>query len=350
MFIYNVLLGLLFFFYILTFFKYWKQHPLSLLVFSCLFMLLIAAFKSISVGTDAENYYFYFQNVEVLKQNRIFKGIQRGWYYYNYFFHEYLSFRCFLFVNYAIIFIGFSYFLYKKSANCITSILLFFLLYFFCASLNVMRQYMAISIVLVGLTFFNKNKWKFCVCVLLASLFHYSALICYSFLLVHKKLSLNKTFYVMLFIIISFLLGFTFTDWLKGYIEQISIVDSLNEGASSYVEQWGGERNIVTNLLINVMFLISYFLAKNRSSFYLKLYFLYIIFNNLFGSAGQGNRLFLYFNMGILIALPEISSQLKNFYIRNIYNVIFIVYAYAIWYVSINANNGDVVPYLVSFD
>ena len=345
MIVYNILLGLLFFLYILTFSRYWKSHSLWLLIVAGVVLFSIAAFRSVSVGTDTESYYNYFYNIELLKDDRIYTGLQRGWYHYTLFFYRFFDFQWFLIANYTIIIGGFCYFLYKKSTNCVASILLFFLLYFFFSSLNVMRQYMAISIVLVALTFLDKNKLVFCGLVILASFFHFSALICLMFLFVQNRLSIHRQFYVIVFVVLSFLLGFVFENAMKTLVSQITIFNSLNEGAASYIEEWGGERNIVTNMIINLMFIFSYLLAKDRSSFYLKLYFLFIILNNIFGSAGQGNRIFLYFNVGMLIAFPEISSKLKNISLRGIYNLAYVIYAYAIWYVSISSNSGEVVPY-----
>ncbi len=70
------------------------------------------------------------------------------------------------------------YTLVKESKDKILSICIYFFLGFFFDSLNIMRQYLAISFVFIGYYYLLKNKrLLFVISVLLASLFHSTALI-----------------------------------------------------------------------------------------------------------------------------------------------------------------------------
>ncbi len=66
----------------------------------------------------------------------------------------------------------------KESKDPVYSICIYFFLGFFFDSLNIMRQYLAMSVVFIGFYYLLKNKkLLFIVSVLLASLFHSTALI-----------------------------------------------------------------------------------------------------------------------------------------------------------------------------
>lgn len=350
MFVYNVLFILLFLFFLISYTKIGKKYSWILLIIAGACLFCVAAFKDLSVGSDSESYLNFFENIEQLSDNRFYSGIQIGWYYYSLFFYKYLSFNAFLFFNYAIIIGGFCYFFYKESRNYMASLLLMFLLCFFSSSLNIMRQYIAISIVLIGLTKINNSRIKFIICVVIASLFHFSAIAGAIFLVIKDKMNISNRSISLIIVGLSFLFGFFLTSTLSPIIQRLVVFDSFNTGVSGYVEQFGGERNIVSNLVINLMFVLSYICSRNRESLYLKSYFLYIVLSNLFGSMEQGNRLFLYFYMGILIAIPEISGGIKKAVPRYIYNVVFMVYCIGIWYISMNVNSGGVVPYKSIFN
>lgn len=345
MFIYNVLFVLLFFLFLLSYTKVGKAYSGFLLTVAGISLFSVAAFKDPSVGSDSESYLNFFENIESLSDNRFYSGTQVGWYYYSLFFYKYLSFNSFLCCNYAIIIGGFCYFFYKESRNRLVSVLLMFLLCFFTSSLNIMRQYIAISIVVVGLTMINSSRIKFIVCVLIASLFHFSALMALLFLFAKDKISIASKKIVLSVVGLSFIVGFFMTNTLRPIMQHLVVLDSINSGVSGYVDQFGGERNIVTNLLINFMFVLTYICSRNRNSLYLKSYFIYIVLSNMLGSMEQGNRLFLYFHMGILIAIPEISRSIRKVAPRYIYNIVFIIYGIGIWYMTMNVNSGGVVPY-----
>jgi len=88
--------------------------------------------------------------------------------------------------NYTIFFLGTSLlifipvgiFIYKYSNNYFMSIFLFIVLGYFDFSMNVVRQSIAMSISLIGYKYAKEKKFlKFLLIVLIASLFHYSAVV-----------------------------------------------------------------------------------------------------------------------------------------------------------------------------
>lgn len=121
----------------------------------------------------------------------------------------------------------------------------------------------------------------------------------------------------------------------------------INEGVQGYLDAYGGERNILPNLGINSVFILSYILSKTKKNLYLKLYFFYIILFNLFGSMGQGNRIFLYLQIPIIIIIPWIYYRIKNRIIANAYLGYTLMYAAATAYISFSRNTADIIPYIM---
>ena len=114
-------------------------------------------------------------------------------------FYILLKLCSFITYEYAIIFIVtsaiiigfFMYTMFDKSKNPILSVLIFFLAGFFFDSLNIMRQYLAMSIVIFGYRFLLKEKkyyFAYALCVLIATSMHASAILMLALLVFTKKM------------------------------------------------------------------------------------------------------------------------------------------------------------------
>ena len=322
-----------------------KRRPIFLYITSLLILFWIAWQRDASVGTDTQTYLLQFENLELYNTTRYFTGIQRGWYYFNLFFFSHFNYDVFLFACYSIIIGGIGYWIYKESDNYIMSLFFFVLLMFYFGSFNIMRQYIAISIVLVALLHF-KNIRVYIPLVLLASLFHFSALFAYTFLLINN-VRIDNIILVLCATIISFIVGFFYGDKLTDIISSLMWLVRVNEGVQGYLDAYGGERNILPNLGINSVFILSYILSRTKKNLYLKLYFFYIILFNLFGSMGQGNRIFLYLQIPIIIIIPWIYYRIKNRIIANVYLGYTLMYAAATAFISFSRNTADIIPYIM---
>lgn len=346
--VYYILLFSLLLLSLLSANRYGKRYSSLLLFVGGGTLLIVAAFRDVSVGTDTLGYYLSFNNIHNEDITRVYSGTQYGWYLYNIFMHDYFNYSVFQFVNYLIIIVGFCYFIHKESQNSILSLLLFFLLCNYTTSFNIMRQYIAIGIVSIALTLMETHPKRFIVLILVASLFHFSALLCLVLFPIKKMLSIKNKKWVLITLAISFILGFFFTDALKALVSLLEVFSFLNEGVPQYTSAWGTgmARNIFSNLAINFMFILTYLLSRNKNSVYLRMYFLYILLNNAFGSAGQGNRIFLYFFLGIFIAIPDVLYNLKRPLYRLGYCITVLVYGLGYWYIAMSSGSGEVVPYI----
>ena len=177
----------------------------ALLVLVIVPMFLVSAFRY-NVGTDydkryAYDYYRLAKGYDVDNLEIGFKTID---YICLLFTKEpYLLFAVTSLIILALIFEV----VYKKSTNKILSIAIFFLGGYFFASLNIVRQYMAFALILLGYQFLmDENKKKayigFVICAILAFLMHSSSIICFIILIMTKKEIMNAKWVIPLSVLI----------------------------------------------------------------------------------------------------------------------------------------------------
>lgn len=343
--IYNTLIIILLIFLFICLFVKKSMHIDKILIFIIAFLLIyVASNRALDVGTDTSVYFSNFQSIEFEGSSRTYQGLQIGWYYFNLFIYQLFNYDTFMYIVYTIL-IGFvCYVSYKESKYPLLSILLFVLLYFYFHSFNGMRQYIAISILFYGYSFLSKGdkkKYLFSVCI--ASLFHFTAVLMLPLLYIEKiKIS---PIIVYFSVIVSFIIGIVFSDLLTGLVPYFAYLSVLNEGVSDYLDNYGGERSFFSNFVINLVYLITFYFSKDKRNTWLILYLLFILSNNLLGAGGFANRIFWYFQIGMLIAIPNTLKNIKPILLRSFYFIIILIYSFAIYYSCISTNVSEVVPY-----
>lgn len=319
----------------------------NVLVFLFVVLVFFASIKSILVGTDTLNYYTYFIYNNVLSEDHIFQGTQRLWWFFNYCIYTFFNYDVFLIVCYSIAYYGIFLCIKRYSLNYFLSLLLFVLLFFYFSSFNVMRQYIALGIVMLGYDNLIKNKKNnYIYCLIIAALFHFSSIIAFPLLFV-EKLKIEKKIIVTILVVASFLLGFIFYEISNKLILSLSLLMSETKYLI-YLENFNpDERNLYTNMVINIVFLISYYVCKNKNDFFLKLYFVFIVLSNFLGAVGQGNRLFLYFQISMIFVLPNVYMSIDNRKLAPFYFVFIMIYSIGVFYLSLMSNSGEIIPYSI---
>lgn len=146
----------------------------------CVELVFIAGFRAWNIGNDTLNYI----NTFILSSHYpelLISHMEKGYLWYN----QLVAFlwenpQAILLSNASIITSAICIFIYKYSPKVLFSVLLFIVL-FFGGTLNIMRQYLAASIVLVALPFVTHRQFiPFVISCCLASTFHVSALIAIS--------------------------------------------------------------------------------------------------------------------------------------------------------------------------
>ena len=155
-----------------------KKTIYLLLTFSV--FVLVSGLRSYSVGTDTLGYYDIFNRLGTfgIEQFRQTYNIEIGYIYLNLGIHNLFgNFQILLFVIAIIINFSFARLIYKHSDNVVLSTFIY-AAFIFPRTLNIMRQYLAIALIIIALEMLIERKlmW-FLLLIVVASLFHVSALI-----------------------------------------------------------------------------------------------------------------------------------------------------------------------------
>ena len=167
-----------------------KRKKFLLRVVAVLPLLVISAIRY-NVGTDydkryVQDYINLSKGIEVTNLEIGFKAID---YMCLVFTKE--PFLLFIITSTIILSIIFEV-IYKKSINKILSIIIFFFGGYFFGTLNLVRQYVAVALVMLGYQFFTSDNKKkayigFIICAILAFLMHSSSIICFAILFLNRR-------------------------------------------------------------------------------------------------------------------------------------------------------------------
>ena len=151
---------------------------------------------------------------------------------------------------------------FKQSQNVILSVCIFFLAGFFFDSLNIMRQYLAMSIVFAGYPLLLKNKkWCYAVYAIIVGIaicIHSSAFIMLALLLLTKKMLVSWKWVIPVGVVI-LILNENLMDWIGLLVQNtrfgVYLTGKFAKGDVSFLF-------IAENLVIYLM--MYYIYAKNK--------------------------------------------------------------------------------------
>lgn len=225
------------------------------------------------------------------------------------------------------------------------SILLFFGLGYYFNSLNIIRQYLAISLVFYASGYLlNKRKVFFLLLMILASLFHYSALVAL-LLIVTFKLKDTK-FLNTKFIILGFICIFIFYDNFIGIA--LSFGDYSIYKNTRYIIE--GANPIFFFIYFSITIVLTIFKTKIvRLNIKNEIYFLYILIGTGILLLGTKSllltRLSEYFTIFTLLILPDLIRISENRYLKAIMYIGMVIICFVGLYLFLSKNLGGVLPY-----
>lgn len=243
-------------------------------------------------------------------------------------------------------------YIYEESTDVIMSSLIFILLNCYAMYMSVMRQAIAISIILIAyVLFFKKNKTlKYIISVVLASLFHSSAIFMVILVLLKDKKFERKYYHIAILMAIVF---FVFSDTI------FDIVTMVFPTYAGYKNSSFFESNYFASL-INAVVAFAFFTYgimtnkedykdKEKTNFYSFLMLFNFLFYVLTIRINIFARVTTYFNIFNIIWIPMIIDNLtKN---KNSNRIIMISCITAYWLVvSIYRPEWyGVIPYITFF-
>ena len=246
--------------------------------------------------------------------------------------------------------------------------MLIFYFLFYASSLNLMRQWIAIAIIFYGFHFVQEGKTKkYLVCVIIAMLFHYSAIIGMSIWLIYtffekynfkRELAINgkeldsRLNKLILFTIACFamLLGL-------GFIA--NILSSINAVFARYARLYisGNVKlmpmQIIRRLPIILLLIINWSRLSNKernTPFYYGMVMLDVAISQLGSLTSQSSRMGYFFSVFEIVILAELIHGRKRDW-KILYGVILIVYvAMSFYYDNVLMGRSEIIPYLFYFN
>lgn len=281
---------------------------------------------------DDKDVNFEFLAKEIAKFGFFLSGQE----HYQYIFAIY-HFICVFFVFCAI-----------KSQSKILALSVFIYMFssFYNFSLNGMRQAMAISIILYSMRFIFERKILYILLVIIASLFHKSALICFLFVFFDRK-----TLGIKSFLIASFIIFLVFLLFREGIYSIISALGVYSEYIGSQFDT--GAYNITITIYGIVSFALFYSLNEltkkcflRERVFYLNINYILFLLALIMSFIPNGYRFFYIFLPFHIIIFPNMISLLKNRGNKFIYGV-FLFWFYILFFTKtiLITNYGETLPY-----
>ena len=327
----------------------------SFLLISFIIIVFLMSTRTFSTGTDTRMYISFFEKVSNYKFNlKIIGNYYEPLFIIINILLSYISSnpRFFIIVTSSIICYAFYTLIKKNSKNYFLSVLIFIGLLFFYSTMNTIRQYLAISIIIFGYNFIkNKKILPYMICVVLATLMHSSALVG---ILIYPLYNMK---YNRFRVIIIFLIAIVSNIFISDLINNIYTI--LNR--TNYYEYRIGKENI-SNLIHMILYLIIYLFSlyltkKNKinneghNSFYLYIFIMTSAFSLIAMNLNVLSRATTYFNIFSIICIPNVIEEniknRKNKFIITIVLILFlfiysnvIIYLRPEWNTAFNYKNS----------
>lgn len=290
------------------------------LVFAFVLLTLVSCCRGINVGVDTPQFCAAYEEIgKSTSWDFTSFRYEAGFFYLckilNLFSHSY---RLLIIVTSLLINISVFLFIKRNSYDFMFSTMTYLLFNCFFSSMNLMRQWLALSIVMLGFRCLTKKKYaKYILICLLASLFHkvaVSALLLIPFKLLKSK----KAFYIAL--IAAFTLVFFFANETFNFLAPVFGYVNYIDGEFTSGNNFGSYLLLIEHGFI---LLLSYWLHKkwcntngvvitsNHFSILMGAGILHCGFLLLSSKMVIFNRFSEFFSMYLVILIPEIFKLLK---------------------------------------
>ena len=308
-----------------------------------LVLLFLSAFRYM-IGTDYSTYTFA---VLRIKDNFSFDWLnfEPGFILLNYLIGPFTQSGQLLIIVASVITLVLFFVSFKQSVSPTQSIFLFYSLFLYCMSFNLIRQFIAIGIAMVSLKYIiNQSVKKFIVCVVIAMLFHTSAILIVPLFFLQRIQMRLRTIVVLM-------VGLGLFSILYNPI--MSVFFRFFPQYATYKDGSGGSSTL--NILILILSL-SMLLLVREGHYYtwddkktLNCYIAAILLG-LFVTAFSVKILFFarasyYFFCVTVFSIPFCWSRLRNSRYYYILKGVTMVFAIVLFVRMLTQNTGEVVPY-----
>lgn len=311
-----------------------------------IFLWLVSGLRS-DVGTDFIAYKNYFENLQYYSFD--YPLYEKGYYALNFVVSLFTTNSQFVMMltSFIILFL-INKTLLNYSNSYLMSVFLFITMYYYLNSFNLVRQYIVVAILFFSLKFIIKENFKkFIVSVIIASLFHITALIMIPFYWILKKRFSTMTYVVLIFATI----GLSFaTPAIVGIVSRLIPKFALYthyefEGASSF-----SVILITLSLFVFSIFNKNKLIKTNKHGW---IYVNAVYFALLFSILSTKNILFfrvaIYFYIYCLLLIPICLLILDKKVRPAAILLVLSTFTYYLYHMISN-NNSGVFPYQYNLD
>ncbi len=321
--------------FILCIFSFYKDKKILFFI-SFFILLFIGGLRGLNVGTDTANYYKLYNYGESIF--RALKGYEYLYTYLLYFSWKYVKdYQFLVFVSMFLVLLPLYVVIWRESKNINLSVLMYVLTYSWFFAFNGTRQAIAISLCLLAVSFLYKNKKLFFVFILIACLFHTTAIIMLMMFFV-DKLYISKVGAVF-FILVAMVIG---------SMSRFLDLNALGIGSDfmyfQYFEREAKDSLSITRILM-VIYMCSLILFLDTKNIYVKMMIVGVFLFNLLAFNPSLARISNYFSIAQILV---ISNMPVKPYIENNKKIILVLalfYGFITFFYFLNANISEVVPY-----
>jgi len=350
-----------------------KKTRILLMIIAVLPLLIISMLRY-DVGTDYLKRYTH-DYFEIAKGKDI-SNLEIGFKLIDYICLFFTNEPYLLFIITSLIIISiFFEVIYKESPNNLLSITIFFLAGYFFGSLNLIRQYISMGLILIAYQFLlQENKIKayigFTISIIFAFYMHSISIVGFVLIFLKKKVLVSAKWILPISIILLIVnenLMYIFSSIIEKTRFDVYLTGRLSKGEVSIL-------NLFENLIVYIIFYITYYTKKKRgkeleqkATIFLNIQGIALIITALGACHMQFLRIALYFTVFQIISIPyyleiipfdEIEGKIKSKFKKEITKKtikqiitgsVVIAFLGVFIYTNILNNDNEVVPYKTIF-
>ena len=312
------------------------------------------AFRDVSVGTDLKTYLPIFEEVkissfiDIISISREFTGYEKGYLLLNYIISFFGDSRLLLIIISGIYIYSVSYYISKFSPIPFFSLLLFVLANFYFSGMNLLRQFLAIAVLLFSLKYtINRSLIRFLFTVLIASTIHRTAL---AFIPVYFLYPIQLTRkYIGLVVALSLLSYFVLGQFLFSHLLSLMELSKFEK----YILAGANGGMIFYLFILCFTILIIFIPLEKRNEpinrTFVHMMLLALCVQSFAVTIAELARLTQFFFIGFIVYLPCLISCCKKACLRLFLIVSFAALMFAYFIVTAPNNTDSVIPYKFMF-
>lgn len=255
------------------------------------------------------------------------------------------------------------YTIYRDSKNVMLSIALYFIGAFFFQSLNMTRQYIAISMIFYSYKYFLKGNWiKWGVFSILASMFHTTSLIAtfifiISYLL--KKIIKKDIFANEKIVLVLIAILFFGEPLIRNLINFLLVQTRFKVYVGSNYDY--GDLQIIPFIINLLLYIGMIYIVKKKNEeindtdrFFITVQAIALIFVTLGKTSFLSIRLVYYFSIFQIISIPYFLKYVKNIFEKKTYIIstiiVVMIFSATVVWTHVLHTSDEILPYKTIFN